>query len=388
MAYTVLFPFVSTEVGGSDISAAMIADYLQNSLDWQARILLAAPGKKTELFCSRGIRPEYYNLSKSDIKNMLSARGAWGKATALPSFASSYTRALQVLSSQRPDLVHINDDTTIIPWGAAARQLKIPVIWHIRQEKGSPTLDRLRLHWSNALIFNSQGALGRFRQISRLPWHRVVYNSIDTEQFCPPASKLDEKIKQGLRTDCLVVGFVGNLAPRKRPEWIIQAALDLNTQGSHVQMVLVGDDFSRGYYTRLIEETRAVLPDPDQLVYLGYRRDVADLMKAFDVVAVPSYQESFGRIYAEAMATGIPALGCQVGGVSEVIKDGITGYVIPSDDYQSLVNRIKLMQDEALRNRMGSAGINHVQANFSLAATMGAITDIYNAIIDQNRRQS
>ena len=108
----------------------------------------------------------------------------------------------------------------------------------------------------------------------------------------------------------------------------------------------------------------------ERLRYLGFRADTERILAAGDVVVCSSHFESFGMVNLEAMASARPVVSTNRGGPSETVLDGETGFLVPPGDPAALAERVlQLLRDPALRQRMGTAGREHVLRNFTAAAS-------------------
>jgi len=89
---------------------------------------------------------------------------------------------------------------------------------------------------------------------------------------------------------------------------------------------------------------------------MGTRRDVPNLLAGFDIFALATQQEASGTVYVEAAASGLPVIGTNVGGVAEMVRNGVTGILVPPKDLAALTSALRqLIDDPALRQRMGEA---------------------------------
>jgi glycosyltransferase involved in cell wall biosynthesis len=103
-------------------------------------------------------------------------------------------------------------------------------------------------------------------------------------------------------------------------------------------------------------------------VWAGHRNDIAALLSAVDVVACPSHREPFSLVALEALAAGRPVVGTTVGGLPEVIVDGVTGLLVPPRDPKRLAAAlVALLADPDRRRRLGQAAAAHAQEHFSAA---------------------
>jgi glycosyltransferase involved in cell wall biosynthesis len=153
-----------------------------------------------------------------------------------------------------------------------------------------------------------------------------------------------------------------------------------------VRLVIVGEDDQRaepgaGSYRARLEAQARALGLAENVVFTGFRTDVARLMASFDVFAHPSWEEPFGMVFLEAGAMEKPVVCWAAGGAPEVIVDGETGILVPRGSVDELAAAIvRLLRDPALRQRMGQAGRRRAAAVFSPQLICGAMLDVYRAI--------
>ncbi|HVG44323.1 MAG TPA: glycosyltransferase, partial [Longimicrobium sp.] len=123
---------------------------------------------------------------------------------------------------------------------------------------------------------------------------------------------------------------------------------------------------------------RALLEGAPRVHWLGFRRDVAAVLKAMDVLAVPSHWEGFGLVAAEALAAGVPVVAADASSLPEIVRDGREGLLVPPGDVDALAAAlVRLGRDPAERRRMGEAGPSRVATAFSL----DGMIDRYEALL-------
>src|SRR4030095_2821641 len=128
----------------------------------------------------------------------------------------------------------------------------------------------------------------------------------------------------------LVVGYVGRLEPGKGPDVLLAAAERLVLKLPAVALLFVREGPLR---ESLAERASAA---GVRVVFAGRRPDVPALLRACDVIAVPSRQEAYGRVFIEAMASHVPVVASAVGGIPEVCADRLTGLLVPPEDPEAL----------------------------------------------------
>lgn len=204
-------------------------------------------------------------------------------------------------------------------------------------------VDRVPDHWLHAdvVLADSQAVADRLEGVDA----HVVYCPVelDPPDVAPPWAP-----------GGAIVGFVGRLEPRKGPLDLVRAAPLIRTTNPDARVVLVGDDpfdADPGY-------TQAVRSSPD-VEHHGWIDGAAGLMRHLDVLVLPSREEPFGTVLAEAMAAGTPVVATRVGGLAEVVDDGVTGRLVAPDDPPALAAAVLEVLER--RDAMGVAARAHAQ---------------------------
>ena len=183
----------------------------------------------------------------------------------------------------------------------------------------------------------------------------TVYFGMDPEPYTRA-----EAADLGLPGDAVVVGFVGRLVIEKGLAELAEAWRALAPSRPELHLVVAGE----GPWERPFRER---LGDAPRVHLLGFRDDVARVMKATDFLVMPSREESFGIAAIEAMAAGRPLVATRSGGLPEIVEDGRTGRMIPLRDAAALAAAIEeLADDPELRARLGAAGPEAVAERFTV----------------------
>src|SRR5690606_16591846 len=128
--------------------------------------------------------------------------------------------ARNFLTKLKPDFVHVHDDYSGLIWGKVAKANGLRVVWHVRLEHRKRTDDEM-LRYADEIIYISQGCRWRFEKHSPLRQQvSVIYNGIDLDEFTKvsEASRRRMRDQLGLPAGAIILGFVGTLVPRKRPD--------------------------------------------------------------------------------------------------------------------------------------------------------------------------
>ncbi|PZS10157.1 MAG: hypothetical protein DLM64_09140 [Solirubrobacterales bacterium] len=177
----------------------------------------------------------------------------------------------------------------------------------------------------------------------------VVYGPVDPD---PPAAPAPWPTGNGP-----VVGFVGRIEPRKGPLDFVRAAHAIRDGAPGARIVVVGDDPYGGDPAY----ARAVTSSPE-IEHHPWSDNAPGLMRHLDVLVLPSYQEPFGTVLAEAMAVGTPVVASAVDGLPEVVRDGVTGRLVAPGDPPGLAAGV--LDVLAHREQMGAAAREHARRFF------------------------
>ncbi|MGJ0117999.1 D-inositol-3-phosphate glycosyltransferase [Williamsia sp. MIQD14] len=203
-----------------------------------------------------------------------------------------------------------------------------------------------------------------------------------------PGPRDDARAELGLDPNEVVVTFVGRIQPLKAPDVLIRAAAPIidraRASGRRVRVLVVGGPSGSGLArpTALIDLV-AELGIADAVTFLPPQRPemLATVYRASDLVAVPSYSESFGLVAIEAQASGVPVVAADVGGLGVAVDDGVTGLLVPGhriDDWTAAIDGL-LAQPRRLAE-MGAAAVTHAQG-FSWDHTADQLLDSYHRAV-------
>jgi len=354
----VALPFLGAGVGGATASTCEMVRRLVADGRVDPVVLLPRPGRASERFAAAGREPIYLDTAAASAIRLRESTQRWrGKLRAIPAYLAMRRAARVFLGRERVDVVHVNEDRLLLPWGTAARQQRLPLVWHVRQERPNRLLDGVRLALSDHLIFVADANRARFSGASRLPPSTTLHNVVDLERFHPAEDAAAAKIAIGLNPELLTLTFVGNLLERKRPEWVLRAA-GLLQRDHALQVLLVGAPLGPASYVRSLHELASRVPNPERVHLLGARDDVPDVLRASDLVTLPSVRrgEAFPRVVIEAMACGVPVVATDVAGVREAIDRSVSGVLTDPDDFGAYVAALdELLRRADARRRMGRA---------------------------------
>jgi glycosyltransferase involved in cell wall biosynthesis len=189
----------------------------------------------------------------------------------------------------------------------------------------------------------------------------------------------------GLADDAFVVGWFGRMTEIKRVDDLLRALARLLAREPRALLLLVGDGPLRAGLERLARE----LGVANAVRFLGYRNDVGALYGICDAIALTSANEGTPVVAIEALAARVPVVSTDVGGVSDVVRDGTSGFLTPPGDLDAFAARLAtLASDEDLRRRFGEQGRRDVVPRYSVDRLVADVDTLYRALLDDVPRRA
>ena len=223
----------------------------------------------------------------------------------------------------------------------------------------------------------SEASRQDFLRTYRVPPSRVVTIPIGTE--CGDLAPRDERRRRlgnaaGIDGASPIVVHVGSFTPEKNQRWMVEAFTRVLEKRPDARLVLIGEGPLR-------PEVAAVVASrglDDRVRMLGPREDAHELVGGADVLVLPSLTEGLPGVVLEAAAREVPAVASDVGGVSEAVEDGRTGFLVPLGDFETFVKRVvALLEDPVLARRMGAAARARVRERFDLPRVVDTFETFY-----------
>ena len=283
---------------------------------------------------------------------------------------------VRVFRSTRPDVVIVRGFNAELLGRVAAAITRVPrvVLWvhncgdieprSLLRRRSDRMLDRV----TDAYFGVAQGQVGYLRDELGYPEHkiRVIRNGVDPTQF--DGTDRGPRASLGFGERDLVVGILAALRPEKDHETFLQAARFIAAEVPEARFLIVGDGPQRSG----LEALASHLGVADRVVFAGVRQDVPAILAAMDVFVLSSFTvECFPMALLEAMASSRPAVCTSVGGVPEMIEEGVTGYLVPAKDARALADRvIRLLRSPERRRRFGAASRQRVDLHFTIRASV------------------
>jgi sugar transferase (PEP-CTERM/EpsH1 system associated) len=246
-------------------------------------------------------------------------------------------------------------------------------------------LRQLMLPFYDCCYANSGDMLAWNRDVIGVPGHKscLLANGIDAERFRPLAQD-EARPDFGFGPGCRVIGSVGRVQDVKDHATLVDAFALLRArlpeQAGKLRLAIVGD----GPLLAPLRDKVRTLGLEGQVWLPGARYDIPEILRGFDVYAISSIAEGTPGSVLEAMASGLPAVGTRVGGVPEVIADGVTGRVVPPRDPAAMADALaQYLQAPELAAAHGAAGRARVLSHYSMPAMVAGYQALYDSLCER-----
>lgn len=202
----------------------------------------------------------------------------------------------------------------------------------------------------------------------------AVATGVDIEKFAPDRIKATVKAELGLKEDTPLIGTVAVLRKKKGHHILIQAIPEVLKSFPEAVFIFAGD----GPQRKNIEAQILKYGISNNVIMLGHRDDIPNILSSIDVFVLPTEQEALGTSFLEAMAMCKPVIGSDVDGVREVIDDGVNGFLVPSGDAKALARKIiELISDRQKAAKMGIEGRKKVETKYTIERMCKTMFDLY-----------
>lgn len=205
-----------------------------------------------------------------------------------------------------------------------------------------------------------------------------IATGIDVEKFASARGEL-LRAELGLDNSAIILGTAAALRGWKGHEFTVKAMPAVLEEFPGVRLVLAGEGPMRPYIESWVREYGL----EDKVFFLGHREDVAEVIQSFDISMLTSWaSEGIPQFALQSMAAGKPVVGTRVGGIPEVVIDGVNGFVVPSYDFGAVAEAvIKLLRDPARMKDMGEAGRKMAFERHTTDMMLDSIVGLYKTIL-------
>jgi glycosyltransferase involved in cell wall biosynthesis len=306
-----------------------------------------------------------------------------------PFSVRSWSPLVELLRSERVDVVHAHKFGSNLWASLIGRIARVPVIvahehtWSFQGDPKRRLLDRHVIgRLATVVVTVSEQDRRRMISIEKLPPEKVVH--VPNAVVLPP-TRAENRIREelGIPSPSPVVVSVSVLRPQKALDVLINAAARVHDAVPEARFLIVGEGPERETLNRLVRE----LGLEEAVILTGHRTDVGDVLAASDVVASSSAYEGSPLALIESLGAGKPVVATRVGGVPEIVRDGIEGFLVSPGRPEALAEKlVALLRDPELRARMGAAGRDRHRTEFDMPVMVRRLENLYESLFARTAR--
>lgn len=311
----------------------------------------------------------------------------------IPFIICQFIVVLKTIRREQIDLIHSH---WIIPQGFVGAMVRLCTrIPHVTSIHGTDIhfihkfsmiypLTKILDHYTNAITFNSRYTCRLFREIVPIKKkHRIIPMGIYADDYTHNTEINVSSKKRVL--------FIGRLIELKGISYLIQAIKIIDSYDSNIGLSIVGDGPIKSELEKLAKD----LNISSKVNFYGYinRESLYSVYKSADVFVLPTITiygqtEGLGVVLLEAMASGVPVIGSNTGGITDIIEDGVNGLLVPEGDPQALADAIiRILENPDLAERFRKAGLETVRDRFSWDVITDQFVEVYQEILKESHHE-
>ena len=295
-----------------------------------------------------------------------------------------------LIKQKKIDVIHAHNATAWFYGTWTSILTGVPIVY-TEHDRSFPTPLRLKYFhyffgkYATAVIAVSKAVKENLEKYEHIKNVKVIYNGIDPDLFKPASieEKVLKKKQLGLNKNDFVLGNVGRMDYWKNQRILIEILPDLKKISPQIKLILVGGGEEEGN----LKKSAIKKGVKNDVIFLGQRSDVNQILKAFDIFVFPSLTEGLPLVVIEAMATGLPIVASHVGGIPELVVNGETGFLVsPTSKEEIKETIIKLLNNPELRKEMGQIARKRFETHFSLPQMVQKYIEVYEEVVRKFKR--
>lgn len=286
-------------------------------------------------------------------------------------------RLAGLIHRYQPDLVHVHSRRGADLWGGiCARFFRKPAIITRRVDNHEwPPFARLKYACYDRVVSISEG-IRKVLLSEGLAPERVtcIHSVVKVEDYQEARDRIWFAEQFGAPVEAPVIGVIAQLIPRKGHRYLLEILPDLRARFPALRIVF----FGQGPLRQELEACVARVGLAEVVSFAGFRKDMSKILPCLDLVVHPALMEGLGVSLLQAAAAGVPIVGSRVGGIPEIVHDGLNGRLVEPGDTEQLYNAVsELLGDPVLARQFGAAGHDLVIHDFSVDAMVNQYLELY-----------
>jgi glycosyltransferase involved in cell wall biosynthesis len=295
-------------------------------------------------------------------------------------------RTMDIVRQEQYDIIHCHDNRSALLGLLIGKKMGLPIVRSLHgviefnlKFRIANAIDRILLKGFDRIIFGSNAMRRRF---TSFPESRIVtiHNGISLDFLNDKVNPDEVRKRFWIGNDDVVITTVGRLHYEKGHVYLLDAAREVCRKAGKVKFLIVGE----GPMETPLKDMTAGLSLNDHVVFAGFLPSIQKAFAISDLYIQPSTEESLPLTVLEAMASGLPVISSDVGGIGEAVVNGKTGMLVPPGDGKVLSEAIlSLLHNHDNMERMGRAGRDKIFSEFSSDTFMEKHRELYTALVSK-----
>ena len=314
------------------------------------------------------------HLKSANVPTVVLELPPWRKAKSLITRRSAAKKLVALAKAHNTQLIHTSDSWFNPYLWSVKNRLKIPAVSHVRNLLTPTQVQKYKFDQMDSIIAISEQSKTPLIQAG-IDAHKinVILNCVDLSVFQSAHGPAHQRE--------YVVGIVGRIEPFKCQKAFVEIAAKVAAQCQKVRFRVIGaalDTPVHHTYEREVRQLVAKYQLQEIVHFTGHRTDMPKAMQELDLLVTLSA----GSVIAEAMAAGKPIIGTPIGSTADMIAHGVTGYVVPLDPIEKIVDKIiELAEDPIQSMRIGQAARKHAEEAFGVEAHVQKVQNVYERLL-------
>lgn len=386
-------------VGGPSHNVTLLTAYLSPEFETKLLVGKKDPAEKDATYIA-----DQLGLVPVEIKEM--------RRSILPFYdIIAYFRIKKIIKEYKPDIVHTHASKSGAVGRLAARSCNVPLIvhtfhGHVFHSYFSPFMSKVIVRFerffakrTDAIIAISDSQKHELTEVYKIAPAEKVFTvplGFNLDKYCVDQDK--KKIifqnKYGFENDEVIVGIIGRLVPVKNHEMFLEmAAIVKSNTKKNVRFAIIGDGESRAGIEKKAGELGLsysyFITNPKEktdVLVTSWETEIDQALAGLDIVVLTSHNEGTPVSLIEAQSAYIPVVSTNVGGVEDIVMHGETGFITEVSEVQLFADYVvKLIEDKALRDRMGKCGYDNVVKRYSKQRLITDMRNLYLSFLGKKK---
>jgi glycosyltransferase involved in cell wall biosynthesis len=294
-------------------------------------------------------------------------------------------RLVGLINREKPDIIHLHSRRGAdVLGGLAGRLSGKKCLLTRRVDNPEPRLwAALKYRLYDHVITISQG-IQEILIEEGVPAGKItcVRSAIDINRYSTPYDLAWFRRQFALEDNILICAMVAQFIERKGHRYLLEAIPLILRDQPRARFFF----FGKGPMEKELRSISLDLGIEDKVIFAGFRDDLDRIMGCFDLLIHPALMEGLGVSLLQAAAAGVPIVGTRVGGIPEIVRDTVNGYLIPPSDVQSIADAVvKTLADRDLAMQLGENGREIVSRDFSIESMVRGNLEVYREMMDKIR---